>query len=206
MNETGDIGLFLITSEGSAAAGVRRIEAMTGRGAYELVQKRLRALKQAATMLSSPLEEVPIKTQAVIEELEHERKQSSKLRQALVAAEFKERLEKTPIIKGVPVLAAVLQNADVEALRQMCDQFRQKFNSGVVVLGSAPESRPVLIAAVTDDLVKRGLLASDIVRTIAQVIGGSGGGKPNLAQAGGKDASQLQASIDQVLPLVQEKL
>ena len=69
----------------------------------------------------------------------------------MVAAEFKEQLDKTPVVKGVPILAAVLQNADVETLRQMCDRFRQKFTSGVVVLGSAPEGRPVLIAAVTDD-------------------------------------------------------
>lgn len=206
VNETGDIGLFLITSEGSAAAGVRRIEAVTGRGAYELVQKRMRALKQAATLLSSPLEDVPVRAKAVIEELDQERKQSSQLRQALVAAEFKEQLDKTPVIKGVPVLAAVLQNADVETLRQMCDRFRQKYSSGIVVLGSAPDSRPVLIAAVTDDLVKRGILAGDIVKQIAHVVGGSGGGRPNLAQAGGKDASRLQEAIDQVAPLVQSKL
>jgi alanyl-tRNA synthetase len=206
VNETGDIGLFLITSEGSAAAGVRRIEAVTGRGAYELVQKRMRSLKQAAILLSSPLEEVPQKTQVLIDELESERKQSARLRQAMVTAEFKERLEKPPIIKGIPVLAAVLQGADVEALRQMCDLFRQKYSRGVVVLGSAPEDKPVLIAGVTDDLVKEGIHAGEIVKSIAKVIGGSGGGRPNLAQAGGKDASHLQDAIDQVLPLLQKML
>ncbi len=206
VNETGDIGLFLVTSEGSAAAGVRRIEAVTGRGAYELVQKRMRALKQAAALLSSPLEDVPQKTQALLDDLESERKQAARLRQAMVSAEFKARLEKTPLINGTPVLAAVLQGADVETLREMCDLFRQKNESGVVVLGSAPENRPVLIAAVTDDLVKKGIHAGDIVKTIAQVIGGSGGGRPNLAQAGGKDASRLQEAIDQVVPLLQKKL
>ena len=206
VRETGDIGLFLITSEGSAAAGVRRIEAVTGRGAYELVQKRMRSLKQAAGLLSSQLEDLPAKTQSLLDELERERKQSFKLRQALVAAEFGQLLDSTPSVKGVPVLAAVLQNADSETLRQMCDRFRQKFSSGVVVLGSAVEGHPVLIAAVTDDLIKRGILASEIVKTIAQVVGGSGGGRPNLAQAGGKDPTRLQEAIDQVIPLVEKKL
>ncbi len=206
VRETGDIGLFLITSEGSAAAGVRRIEAVTGRGAYELVQKRMRALKQAAGLLSSPLDDVPAKTQGLLDELDRERKQTSRLRQELVAAEFTHSLESTPEVYGVHVLAAVLQNADADTLRQMSDRFRQKYTSGVVVLGSAVEGRPVLIAAVTDDLIKRGILAGEIVKSIAQVIGGSGGGRPNLAQAGGKDASRLQEAIDQVAPLVESKL
>ena len=204
--ETGDIGLFLITSEGSAAAGVRRIEAVTGRGAYELVQKRIRALKQTASLLSSPLEEVPARTQALLDELDNEHKHSLHLRQELVAAEFAIRLDSTQEVKGVRVLASVLKDADAESLRQMCDRFRQKYASGVIVLGSAPEGKPVLIAAVTDDLVKRGVLAGEIVKSIAQVIGGSGGGRPNLAQAGGKDASRLQEAIDQVVPFIQKKL
>jgi len=206
VSETGDIGLFLITSEGSAAAGVRRIEAVTGRGAYELVQKRMRALKQAAAILSSPLEELPVKTQALVNELEDERKKTVHLRQELVASEFISKLASAQSVKGIPVLAAVLKDADADTLRQMCDRFREKYASGVVVLGSAPEGRPVLIAAVTDDLVKRGVLAGEIVKNIAQVIGGSGGGRPNLAQAGGKDASRLQEAIDQVAPFLEKKL
>jgi alanyl-tRNA synthetase len=99
-----------------------------------------------------------------------------------------------------------LKDADVDSLRQMCDRFREKYKSGVIVLGSAPEGRPVLIAAVTDDLVKRGILAGEIVKTIAQAIGGSGGGRPNLAQAGGKDASRLQEAIDMVTPFLEKKL
>jgi alanyl-tRNA synthetase len=206
VRETGDIGLFLIISEGSAAAGVRRIEAVTGRGAYELVQRRMRALKQAASLLSSPLEEVPVKAQALQVELEAERKLTLHLRQELVALEFDARLDSVQTVKGIPVLAAVLKDADADALRQMCDRFRQKYTSGVIVLGSAPDGRPVLIAAVTDDLIKRGLQAGEIVRTIAQVIGGSGGGRPNLAQAGGKDASKLQEAIDQVAPFIEKKI
>jgi alanyl-tRNA synthetase len=206
VGETGDIGLFLITSEGSAAAGVRRIEAVTGRGAYEVVQRRFRLLRQTAGLLGSSLEEVPTKTQMVLDEADHGRKQILKLRQDLVAAEFVRHLQDVARVADVPVLALVLPNADVDSLRQMTDRFRQQYPSGVVVLGSALEGRPALIACVTDDLVKRGLNAGEIVRTIAQTIGGSGGGRPTLAQAGGKDASKLQEAIDQVLGLVKAKL
>jgi alanyl-tRNA synthetase len=206
VGQTGDIGLFLILSEGSAAAGVRRIEAVTGRGAYEVVQRRFRALKQSAALLGSALEDVPAKTQALLDDAGSARKQIQRLRQDLVAAEFVRYLAEVPFVADVPVLALVLPNADADTLRQMTDRFRQQYPSGVVVLGSAVDSRPALIACVTDDLVKRGLNAGEIVRTIAQVIGGSGGGRPTLAQAGGKDASRLQEAIDQVLLIVKAKL
>ena len=206
VSETGDIGLFLITSEGSAAAGVRRIEAVTGRGAYELVQRRFRTLKQAAGLLGVAPDDVPTKAQVLLDDADHSRKQILKLRQELVAAEFEQYLKDVSTVNNVPVLAMVLLNADVDALRQMTDRFRQQYLSGVVVLGSAVEGRPALIACVTDDLVKRGLNAGEIVKTIAQVIGGSGGGRPTLAQAGGKDPSKLQEAIDQVLPLVKRML
>jgi alanyl-tRNA synthetase len=206
VSETGDIGLFLITSEGSAAAGVRRIEAITGRGAYELVQRRFRALKQSAALLGSALDEVPQKVQIVLDEAEHGRKQVLKLRQDLVAADFVRHLQEVNRVSDIPVLPLVLANADVDTLRQMTDRFRQQYTSGVVVLGSAFEGRPAIIACVTDDLVKRGLNAGEIVKTIAQTIGGSGGGRPTLAQAGGKDPAKLQEAIDQVIPLIKARL
>lgn len=206
VHETGDIGLFLITSEGSAAAGVRRIEAVTGQAAYELVQRRFHTLKETAGLLTTSIEDVPQKTQSLVDELDKTTKQMNKLRQELVSLEFERKLEAVPLIADVPVLAAVLSNADADTLRQMCDRFREKYPSGVVVLGSAVANRPVLIAAVTEDLVKRGLKAGDLVKETAQVIGGSGGGRPTLAQAGGKDASKLNEAIDQVTPFVKARL
>jgi len=206
VQETGDIGLFIIVNESSAAAGIRRIEAVTGKAAYELVRRRFSTLKQTAGLLSSSLEEVPVKTKTTLDELEQTRKQAHHLRQELVSAEFNEQLNNVAQVNGTPVLAMVLSNADIETMRQMTDRFRQRFPSGVVVLGSATDGRPALIAAVTDDLVKRGLQAGDLVKTIAQVIGGSGGGKPTLAQAGGKDAGRLPEALDQVLPYVKNKL
>lgn len=207
VEETGDVGLFLIVSESSVAAGVRRIEAVTGRAAYELVRRRAQVLKKTAALLECGIEETPSKTKALLDELERARKQQEALRARLVAGEFDLHLEeKVMQIKDVPVLSMVLPDADADALRQMTDRFRERYPSGVAVLGSVFNSRPLLIAAVTDDLVKRGLHAGDLVKTLAEKIGGSGGGRPTLAQAGGKDGSRLPEAILQAAKLVEQRL
>ncbi len=206
VENTGDIGMFVILSESSAAAGVRRIEAVTGRAAYELVQKRFRLLKQAAGLLECSLEEVPVKTRMVVDDLAQTGKQVTQLRQELVTAEFSGHMDQAVMINDAAVLALNLPNADADSLRQMTDKFRERHASGVVVLASAVEGRPVIIAAVTDDLVKRGVHAGELAKQVAQVVGGSGGGRPNLAQAGGKDASRLPEALEQVVPYVKSKL
>jgi alanyl-tRNA synthetase len=111
-----------------------------------------------------------------------------------------------PEVKGVPVMAAILPNADADTLRAMTDRFRQRYPSGVVVLASAVDGRPVIIASVTDDLVKRGLSAGDLVKNVAAVVGGGGGGRPNLAQAGGKDAAKLPEALAKVNEYLNSKL
>ena len=103
-------------------------------------------------------------------------------------------------------MTSVLKNTDVETLRQMCDLFRQKYPSGVVVLGSVVNERPLIICAVTDDLIKRGLNAGNIVRAAAEVMGGSGGGRPNLAQAGGKLPEKLNEAMDKIVPIIEQTL
>ncbi|MEW5869945.1 MAG: alanine--tRNA ligase [Chloroflexota bacterium] len=207
VDETGDIGLFLITSEGSAAAGIRRIEAVTGRGAYELVQRRFQVLKQSAHLLATTPDDLPARAQDVLEELNEARKQLSNLRRELVAAEFNRHLENVPQVSGVAVLALDLPSADADALRQMADRFRQRHPSGVAVLASVDEGgKPLLVAAVTDDLVKRGLHAGELVKFVAQPLGGGGGGRPNLAQAGGRDAGPLPQALASVPGWVQSKL
>lgn len=206
VSETADIGLFLIVSESSAAAGVRRIEAVTGRGAYELVQRRFRTLKQSAVLLSTAVDDVPHKITQLQDELDAVRKRLAKQSQESAAAEFTRSLENAPLVSGVPVLTALIPNADADTLRAMTDRFRQHYSSGVVVVASAPDNRPVIIAAVTDDLVKRGLNAGELVKTVAQVVGGGGGGRPNLAQAGGKDPARLPEALQKVSEYVQNKL
>lgn len=206
VENTGDIGIFLITSEGSAAAGVRRIEAVTGREAYALVQRRMRTLKQTAQVLSSSLDDVPNKAEALLKELDEARDQLSLLRRQLVTAEFEQALNSVRQMQGVNVLAAQLSNADAETLRQMCDRFRQKFTTGVIVLASVENDKPLLIGALSDNLVKRGWHAGDLIKSVATVVGGGGGGRPNLAQAGGKDAGRLPEALQKVYEWVERKL
>ncbi|MHB0967948.1 MAG: alanine--tRNA ligase-related protein, partial [Bellilinea sp.] len=205
VDSTGDIGIFLITSEGSAAAGVRRIEAVTGREAYRLVQRRFKLMKLTANVLVSNVDEVSFKAESLVSEVSNLHREISKLRQALATAEFEPSLVNAREVDGVRVLSAVINQADADTLRLLTDRFRQRYPSGVVVLGSALEERPMVIAAITDDLVKQGWNAGELVKVVAAVIGGSGGGRPNLAQAGGKDASKLNEAMDQVLPWVDKK-
>jgi len=207
VDETGDIGLCLITSEGSVAAGIRRIEAVTGRGAYALVQHRMHLLQQASRTLGTPIELLPEKAESVLEELEAARKLVGNLRQNLVAAEFNQVLANPQIINQVTLLSATLSEADADTLRLMVDRFRQRYPSNsVAVLGSVLNGRPMLIAAVSEDLLNRGLNAGDLVKYVAAPLGGSGGGKPTLAQAGGKDASKLPEALASVTEWLEERL
>jgi len=206
VDETGDIGLFLITYEGSIAAGVRRIEAVTGWRAYQLARERMNILDETNRFLGTAPNETFEKVRTLSESLSSAEKEIEKLRTQLVASTFNEQLEDTEEIEGIPVLKTILPGADLDALREMADKFRQKYDSGVAVLASDMDGKPVLIAAITEDLTKRGLHAGKLVKQVAIVVGGSGGGRPTLAQAGGKDASKLSEALDQVPVYIRENL
>jgi alanyl-tRNA synthetase len=196
VNETGDIGICLIVSEGSVAAGIRRIEAVTGRKAYELIQNRFTSLNQAAGLLDSTPEVLPVKVTSLLDELSSMRKQVAAIQQSQVSAEFNLKLQQTKIINGVHLLATILNEADADSLRQMTDRYRQQYPSkGIVVLGSVRNNRPIVITAITDDLIPHGMNAVELVKFVAKPLGGGGGGKPTLAQAGGKDATRLESAL-----------
>ncbi len=206
VGETADIGIFLIISESSVGAGLRRIEAVTGTGAYELIHHRFNLLDQTARLLDTNSEQVLDKTRTVMEQLDQARKQISSLRRDLTAQDLNRLIEDVPLVAGVPVLIASLPDADAETLREMTDRYRQKYPSSVVLLASVSAGRPLLIAAVTEDLVARGLHAGELVKYAAQPLGGSGGGRPTLAQAGGKDPEQLDKALSRAQEWIEEKL
>ena len=196
---TGDIGTFLITSEGSTAAGIRRIEAVTGREAYKLIQARSRLIKNTALALSANLNQIAEKARSTVADLSAAQKEIENLRQKVASAELVQALDKTLVVGDINVLTATLDGADMNALRQMADRFRQKYPvRGVAVLATVINNSPLLIAIVTEDLVKRGIKAGDLVQFVAQQVGGGGGGRPTLAQAGGKDPSKLKEAVDSV--------
>jgi alanyl-tRNA synthetase len=201
-----DIGLFLIISESSVAAGIRRIEAVTGRGAYHLVQRRFEALNQTASVLDTSPEHVPDLVQDILAEIGDSRKQITALRHDLATLEFDRGLEGVKTIAGVKVLTSILPGADSETLRQMSDRFRQRYSSGVAVLASVLDGHPIVIAAVTEDLVERGIHAGELVKAVAKPLGGGGGGRPTLGQAGGKDAGKLDQALASVTNWIQNKL
>ncbi|GAB4524491.1 MAG: alanine--tRNA ligase [Anaerolineales bacterium] len=199
VRETGDIGLFLIVSEGSAAAGVRRIEAITGRGAYAYARGRINLLDRAAVQLHAKAEQLPERVAALQEELHETRKQLAQTRTHLLAAELDAHIAAAQEINGIRVLTLRVGEADADALRTLADRFRERQpQNGVAVFASVNDNRPSLLAAVTEDLTQRGLHAGKLVKFVAQQLGGGGGGKPTLAQAGGKDASKLDEALASV--------
>ena len=206
VDETGDIGLFLITYEGSIAAGVRRIEAVTGWQAYALARERMNILDQVDQFFGTAPNELFQKVQSSTDALAAAEKEIEQLRTQVVASAFGEKLQETEEIEGIPVLKTILPQADMDSLREMADKFRQKYETGVALLASDQDGKPILIAAITDDLVQRGLNAGKLVKQVAGVVGGGGGGRPTLAQAGGKDASKLSEALDQVAVYIRENL
>jgi alanyl-tRNA synthetase len=180
---------------------------VTGRGAYELTQRRFRVIKNSASLLSVSADELTSKTESLLVSLEEQNKEIAALRQKLAEVEFLQHLDNPRLVQDIPVLTVMFENADIDSLRLMADRYRQRYPSGVAVLANVSgEGKPLLIATVTDDLVKRGLNAIDLVKFVAAPLGGGGGGRPTLAQAGGKDASQLAEALATVEGWVSGKL
>ncbi len=199
LERTSDVGAFLIVSESSAAAGVRRIEAVTGRGAYALTAHRFKTLKQTAGVLKSSLDEVPHKVELLQDEISELKKQLNGMRNEMAQSKLSGQIDNAQKIKDVHVLALDVPNADVDALRSLADKFREKYSKGgaaVLVAGA------VVVAVLTDDLVKRGMKAGDLITA----IGGRGGGRPNMAQGSLPDASLSSEALSKVPKAVEEKL
>ena len=198
VDNTAEIGSFYIISESSVAAGIRRIEAVTGPGAYKFARERINQLNSLASFLETTPAEALHKVETLESEIKQARRELEQVRIEAANQSFKQKLDEVREVAGVKVLSAQIPNADVDALRNLADQFRQKHPSGLVVLATVINDKPSLIAAVTPDLIKRGLKAGDLIKKLAQVVGGGGGGRPDMAQAGGKDPEKLAEALSQV--------
>jgi alanyl-tRNA synthetase len=207
LERTSDVGAFLIVSESSAAASVRRIEAVTGRGAYELVARRFKLLKQAAGVLKSAVEEVPQKAEQIQEELAATRKQVAGLKTDLALKLFSTQLSAADNIKGVHLIAMELPGLDKETLGQLADTFREKYpDHGICVIATFSAGQVIVMAAVTQDLIKQGIKAGDLVGHLSRQLGAGGGGAPHLAFGGGRDAEKIPAALAGVSAWVEGKL
>ncbi len=201
VSRAGDIGLFKITSESGIAAGQRRIEAVTGRGALAWVNAGETVLREVAGLVKGSRDDVSDKVVQLIERARNLEREVAKLKSSLATGGGRDLLDETEEVNGVQLLVARLDGADVKALRSAADRFKDKLRSGVVVLGSVEADKVYLVAGVTKDLTDR-LHAGKLIKPVAECVGGSGGGRPDFAQAGGT----LPDKLDEALALVKASL
>ena len=185
---TGEIGFFQILTESSIGGGLRRIEAVTGRRAEEVIKQKIDSLSDEAA--------------GILAELEKESKRVQTLERELARRQAESLLDRVEVVNGIKVVAASVSLTRSEMLREMADLLRDKLKSAVVVLGTIYEGKPAFIAAVTPDLVKKGYHAGEIIKKVAKVAGGGGGGKASLAQGGGKDKDKLDEALRLVRSLI----
>ncbi len=204
INATGEIGLLVITSESSIGTGLRRIEAVTGRAAYSLLTENLEVMEAIASQVKSSVSELPEKIGFLITQLSAERKRSMMLEKKLSSGIASELLAKAENIKGIPIISANIPDTSMLILREIGDDLRRRIKSAVIVLGTVSDDKPGFLAMVTQDLVSKGLHAGNILKQVAEITGGSGGGKADIAQAGGKDKSKIETAL-QAVKLIVEK-
>ncbi|MBI2553510.1 MAG: alanine--tRNA ligase, partial [Candidatus Rokubacteria bacterium] len=194
LDQTGQIGLFKIVSEGAVAAGVRRLEAVTGDAALHHVGREESALREAAAIVKIPPLQLPQRLQKLLEEQRLLEKQLESLEGRVAKTRAQELVAAARQIGGVAVVAARVDGLGQDGLRAVVDSVRERLGSGVICLGSVKDGKVSLVTAVTKDLTAR-FNAGKLIQEVAQAVGGGGGGRPDLAQAGGKDPSKLDAAL-----------
>jgi alanyl-tRNA synthetase len=203
VSNTAEIGLFKIVSESGIGAGTRRIEAVTGRGAYHYLNQQLSTLKEVANALKAPvLAETPARIEALQQQLKDVQRENESLRAKLGNIEAASLTDKLKEVEGVKVLAARVSATDMDNLRGMVDELKNKLGSAVIVLGAVDGEKVNLVAGVTKDLMDKGFHAGKLIKEVATRCGGGGGGRPDMAQAGGKDPAKLQEALELVYDLV----
>jgi alanyl-tRNA synthetase len=205
VGRTGDIGLFKVVAESGVAAGVRRVEAVTGDNALAHIGETEKCLSRVAVLMKAAPAEVPGRVGAVLEQVRALEKELEALKSKLAASQGDSLLGQAVDIKGIKVLAVTLQGADAKALRETMDKLKDKLKSAAIVLAAVDGGKVQLAAGVTADQVGK-LKAGELVSFVAQQVGGKGGGKPDLAMAGGTDAAALPAALASVAAWVSERV
>ena len=205
VQRSGDIGLFKIVTEGGVASGVRRIEAVTGQNALRYLQDMEDTVTQAAGMLKAPVVELNERIGSVLEHMKALEKEITALKGKLASSQGDELLTQAVVVNGVKVLAARLEGADSKTLRESMDKLKDKLKTAVIVIASVDGDKVQIAAGVTPDTVGK-VKAGELVNFVAQQLGGKGGGKPDMAMAGGTEPAKLGAALDSVLAWVSAKL
>ena len=202
VQSTSEIGLFKIVSESSIGAGLRRIEAVTGQNLLDYLNDTLKYSSETAKLLKIDPHKLSVKVNELLDKIREQEREIDSLKQHAINYEISKMLDKMQCINGINILSVKTENKDIDDLRKMSDVIRQKVKSGIVVIGSIYQNKILFIATVTNDLIKQGYHAGKIVKSIAQVTGGGGGGRPDFAQAGGKDLAKLNEALNSVFQLI----
>ena len=205
VRRTGDIGLFKIVSESGVAAGIRRVEALTADGALAWVQKQQAQLSELAGVLKAQPQEISQKVSQIIDGARALEKELARLKSRVASAQGDDLAQQAVEAKGVKVLAVALEGADAKTLRETLDKLKDKLKPAAIVLASTEGGKVSLIAGVTPELTAK-VKAGELVNFVAQQIGGKGGGRADMAQAGGTDAAKLPAALASVQAWGQQKL
>lgn len=206
IDETAKIGMFKILSEGGIASGVRRIEAVTGKAAMEYLSNLDDMVLEVMSLLKSTKEEIPAKISSIKKDLKDKEKEIIRLNNEILKSNMNDILNSYEEISGVKVFCIKLKDTDVNALRDIADKIKDKNESCVVIIASENEGKVIFIAAVTKDIISKGVMAGNIVKDAAKVAGGGGGGRPDFAQAGGKNVSKIDEALKQAKLGIKSKL
>ena len=206
VERTGDIGSFKIVSEGSVSAGIRRIEAVTGKASFAKAQETEALLNNITSPLKCAVAEAPDRVQKLLDQLKSLQKENDTLKQKVLLAEADEMLKEAAEHDGVKILCKKISIGDVESLKNLAQSLRAKLGTAVVVLGAELNGKAMLVVGVSDDLVAKGVKSGSMINPIARIVNGGGGGHPKLAQAGGKSPEKLDEAISAALDIVKENL
>ena len=203
VKNTGEIGLFKILSESGVAAGVRRIEAITGINSIEFLEDKGNQLKNIASTLKCLEKDIINKLQIQLVELKDKEKEIVLLKSKLASSSVDEMLNNVKEVKGVKVIFGTVRNMDAEVLRDLADKLRDKLVDGVVVLGSSAGDKVQFVAMASKSAIDKGIHCGKIIKEVAKIAGGGGGGRPNMAEAGGKLPDKLDEAINNVCSIIE---
>ncbi len=206
VTNTAEIGLFKILSESGIGAGIRRIEAVTGKKAFSFLDERYKMVESVAHQLKTKPDELPKRIQQLLDESKQLQKQNDSLKSKLSGYEAGGLVNQAVDVQGVPLISHVVASSDMKELRIVVDELKQKIQTGVILLGSVKDEKVSLVAYVTENLIERGVHAGNLIKEVAAICGGGGGGRPDMAQAGGKNPEKLADAIKKVPELIVAQL
>ncbi|MFA7412072.1 MAG: DHHA1 domain-containing protein, partial [Tissierellaceae bacterium] len=206
VSNTSNIGLFKIISESSIAAGVRRIEAITGQSVYEYIRNLENNMSEISDLLKAGKGNIIDRAKNLVEDLRDREKQIDLLKSKMALSMADEIISSKMDIEGISLISYKVDNLDMNGLRNLGDKIKDKLGSGVVVLASLDGDKISFVVMVTKDLVKKGVHAGNIVKDLAKATGGGGGGRPDMAQAGGKDINKLDEALSTVGNIIREQI